>query len=94
MSNASNGGEGLRHEVTFDDTSATAKVAAGAVVESEFASIAVRLDREGKSVRLRVEDLRSGRVRFLDALELESVVWLEDGHLTLLLDPSHERWRG
>lgn len=63
------------------------------VVESEFASIAVRLDEEGNSVRLRLEDLRTGRVRHLDALELESIVWLEDGHLTRLLDPSHERWR-
>jgi hypothetical protein len=67
---------------------------AGRVVESEFASVAVRLDQQGNSVRLRVEDLRSGRVRFLDALELETIVWLDDGHLAQLLDPSHERWRG
>jgi hypothetical protein len=67
---------------------------AGRVVESEFASVAVRLDQQGNSVRLRVEDLRSGRVRFLDALELETIVWLADGHLAQLLDPSHERWRG
>jgi len=66
----------------------------GYVVESEFASVAVRLDLDGNSVRLRVEDLRTGRVRILDALELESIVWLEDGHLAQLLDPSHERWRG
>jgi hypothetical protein len=65
----------------------------GPVVESEFASVSVNLDVEGHSVRLRVEDLRTGRVRHLDALELESLVWLEDGHLTQLLDPSHERWR-
>ena len=79
--------------VTLDESAATAR-ALGAVVESEFASVAVRLDAEGNSVRLRVEDLRTGRVRHLDALELETVVWLEDGHLTQLLDPSHERWRG
>lgn len=66
----------------------------GGVVESEFASIAVRLDQEGNSVRLRLEDLRTGRVRFLDALELESIIWMAEGHLTQLLDPSHERWRG
>ncbi|WP_220793105.1 hypothetical protein [Nocardioides stalactiti] len=87
-------GEGPRHEVTLDEGAAGATVPAGRVVESEFASVAVRLDEQGNSVRLRVEDLRSGRVRFLDALELETVVWLEDGHLTQLLDPSHERWRG
>lgn len=66
----------------------------GGVVESEFASIAVRLDGDGNSLRLRLEDLRTGRVRFLDALELESIVWMADGHLSQLLDPSHERWRG
>lgn len=64
-----------------------------AVVESEFASVAVSLDDDGNSVRLVLRDLRTGRVRHLDALELESVIWLEDGHLTQLLDPSHERWR-
>lgn len=64
------------------------------VVESEFASVSVRLDTDGNSVRLRLEDLRTGRVRHLDALELETIVWLEDGRLNQLLDPSHERWRG
>ncbi len=66
----------------------------GGLVESEFASIAVRLDGDGNSLRLRLEDLRTGRVRFLDALELESIIWMADGHLSQLLDPSHERWRG
>ncbi|RHW25709.1 hypothetical protein D0Z08_18210 [Nocardioides immobilis] len=64
------------------------------VVESEFASVSVRLDTDGNSVRLRLEDLRTGRVRHLDALELETIIWLDDGRLTQLLDPSHERWRG
>ncbi|WP_370289722.1 hypothetical protein [Nocardioides sp.] len=86
--------EGPHHAVHLDDDPGAATVPAGQVVESEFASIAVRLDRQGNSVRLRVEDLRTGRVRLLDALELESIVWLGDGHLTQLLDPSHERWRG
>ncbi|WP_220794050.1 hypothetical protein [Nocardioides pelophilus] len=84
-----------RHDVVFEEpTGPLAVPGVGAVVESEFASVSVRLDQSGNSVRLRVEDLRTGRVRFLDALELESIVWLEDGHLTQLLDPSHERWRG
>lgn len=69
-------------------------VPAGAVIESEFASVAVRLDHGANSVRLRVEDLRTGQVRFLDALELETIVWLGDEHLATLLDPSHDRWRG
>jgi len=34
-----------------------------------------------------------GRGRFLDALELEMIIWLPEGHLTQLLDPSADRWR-
>ena len=66
----------------------------GEVVESEFASVVVRVDDGANAVRLRIEDLRTGRVRYLDALELETLVWLPDGRLEELLDPSHDRWRG
>lgn len=66
----------------------------GEVVESEFASVAVQVDTEANALRLRVEDLRTGRVRYLDALELETIVWLPEGRLEELLDPSHDRWRG
>lgn len=72
--------------IDFDDGEAT--------VHSEFAQVAVKLDTSGNAPRLRVEDLRSGRVRYLDALELEAIVWLPDERLTSLLDPSHSRWRG
>jgi hypothetical protein len=63
------------------------------VVGNEFAQVAVRVDDEANSPRLRLEDLRTGRVRYLDALELETLVWLPDGHLRQLLDPSADRWR-
>jgi hypothetical protein len=66
----------------------------GPVVESEFAQVSVNIDNEGNSPRLRLEDLRTGRVRFLDALELETIVWLPAGKLVELLDPSADRWRG
>ena len=66
----------------------------GDVVESEFASVAVQVDAGANALRLRVEDLRTGRVRYLDALELETIVWLPEGRLEELLDPSHDRWRG
>jgi hypothetical protein len=65
----------------------------GPVVGSEFAEVSVNLDAEANSVRLRLEDLRTGRVRYLDALELETIIWLADGHLAELLDPSADRWR-
>lgn len=60
---------------------------------NEFAEVAVDVDTAGNSARLRLTDLRTGRVRFLDALELETIIWLADGHLTELLDPSADRWR-
>ena len=63
------------------------------VIGNEFAEVAVGFDDCGNGPRLRLTDLRTGRVRFLDALELETIVWLPDGHLTQLLDPSADRWR-
>jgi hypothetical protein len=63
------------------------------VVDSEFADVSVEVDTTANAPRLRLEDRRTGRVRFLDALELETIVWLPDGHLTQLLDPSSDRWR-
>jgi hypothetical protein len=64
------------------------------VVGSEFAQVSVRFDTEGNGPRLRLEDLRGGRVRYLDALELEAIIWLPEERLTALIDPSHNRWRG
>jgi len=66
----------------------------GPLVESEFAQVSVNVDNAGNSPRLRLEDLRTGRVRYLDALELEAIVWLPDGKMAQLLDPSADRWRG
>jgi hypothetical protein len=63
------------------------------VVANEFASVAVTVDHAGHSPRLRLEDLRTGRVGYLDALELETLAWLPDGALHGLLDPSQVRWR-
>jgi hypothetical protein len=62
-------------------------------VASEFASVSVSVDHEGNSARLRIEDLRTGHVGFLDALELETLAWLPEGGLHKLLDPSLVRWR-
>jgi hypothetical protein len=64
------------------------------IVGGEFATVSVRFDVDGNAPRLRLGDLRSGRVRYLDALELETLIWLPDERLTGLLDPSHSRWRG
>ncbi|MCV7226502.1 hypothetical protein [Mycolicibacterium komossense] len=66
----------------------------GPLVESEFAQVSVNIDNAGNSPRLRLEDLRTGRVRYLDALELETIVWLPEGKMAQLLDPSADRWSG
>ena len=62
-------------------------------VSSEFADVSVSVDTEGNDPRLRVEDMKTGRVGFLDALELETLAWLPEGGLHKLLDPSFLRWR-
>jgi hypothetical protein len=66
---------------------------AAGVVGNEFAEVAVGFDDRGNGPRLRLTDLRTGRTRFLDALELETIIWLRDEHLAALLDPSADRWR-
>ena len=63
------------------------------VISSEFAQVLARIDADANGPRLRLEDLKTGRVRFLDALELETLVHLPAGHLRALLDPSADRWR-
>ena len=63
------------------------------IVESEFASVRVSIDWDGNDARLRLEDLRTGQVGYLDALELETLAWLPQGGLDKLLDPSLLRWR-
>lgn len=80
--------------IRFDGSATVSVPGAGAVIGSEFAEVAVSIDEQANSPRLRVEDLRTGRVRFLDALELETLVWLPDEKLDRLLDPSADRWRG
>ena len=62
-------------------------------IKSEFASVRLSIDRAGNGPRLRIEDLRTGHVGYLDALELETLAWLPEGGLHKLLDPSFIRWR-
>lgn len=62
-------------------------------VRNEFASVGVRLDISGNGGRLRLEDLDSGRVVYLDALQLENLVWLPEDKLEEYMDPSAHRWR-
>ncbi|MGW7824081.1 hypothetical protein ACWGLF_39640 [Streptomyces puniciscabiei] len=63
------------------------------LLHSEFAAVAVRVDRSGRGPRLLVEDRRSGRRIHLDPLELASLTWLSHGDLGPFLDPSRTGWR-
>jgi len=60
---------------------------------SEFAAVSLSLDLEGNGPRLRIEDLKTGHVGYLDPLELETLAWLPEGALHKFLDPSFHRWR-
>ena len=79
--------------IEFGDGSAVEVPGVGPVIGSEFAQVAVQFDTSGNAARLRLEDLRTGRVRYLDALELETLIWLSEQRLIALLDPSDDRWR-
>jgi 2-(1,2-epoxy-1,2-dihydrophenyl)acetyl-CoA isomerase len=62
-------------------------------VKSEFAAVEVDVDRAANGPRLRIEDLKTGHVGYLDALELETLAWLPEGALHPLLDPSALRFK-
>ncbi|MEA2168832.1 MAG: hypothetical protein QOF76_2132 [Solirubrobacteraceae bacterium] len=62
-------------------------------VVSEFAAVSLTIDDTGNGPRLRIEDLKTGQVGYLDALELETLAWLPEGGMHKLLDPSLHRWR-
>jgi hypothetical protein len=80
--------------IEFGDSDAVDVPGAGPVIGNEFAQVSVTFDTEGNSPRLRLEDLRTGRVRYLDPLELETIIWLSEERLTQLMDPSADRWQG
>lgn len=56
-------------------------------VENEFANVEVSLDRQGNGPRLKVVDRKTGGAAFLDALQLESLVWATAAQMNMLLDP-------
>jgi hypothetical protein len=63
------------------------------LLANEFAQVKVELDTAGNGPRLRIEDLKTGHVGYLDPLELESLAWATKGELAPLLDPAATRWR-
>lgn len=63
-------------------------------LRNEFAYVSVELDYDANGPRLKISDLRTGQVGYLDPLELESLAWSTHEDLAPLLNPSHRRWAG
>lgn len=63
------------------------------ILSSEFAQVEVELDESGNGPRLRIRDLRTGQVGYLDPLELEYLAWATKEELAPLLDPARSRWK-
>lgn len=63
-------------------------------LRNEFAYVAVELDYGANGPRLKITDVRTGHVGYLDPLELETLAWSTHEDLALLLDPSYRRWAG
>ncbi|HXG36236.1 MAG TPA: hypothetical protein VNL15_04640 [Dehalococcoidia bacterium] len=54
---------------------------------NEYAAVEVERDDVANGPRLRIKDLTSGRVIYLDPLELASLTWLEHSDLKSFVDP-------
>jgi hypothetical protein len=62
------------------------------VIQNEFASVTVSVDRHGHDDRLLITDNRTGQRACYDALLLECLAWIPEQLLRQLLDPSLHRW--
>jgi len=65
---------------------------AGVVLRSEFSVVRVAVDRTANGDRLRLEDLRSGRVFWLDPLEIERLTTIRHEDLTYVVTPARSEW--
>ena len=63
-------------------------------LRNEFASVVVELDNRARGPRLLVRDVKTGRTRYFDPLELEALAWLSEEQMAPLMDPSATRWSG
>lgn len=66
--------------------------AEGFELVSEFARVHVSRSDSICGPRLLIVDVHSGQRRYLDPLELETVVWATDEDWREWLDPSRSRW--
>ena len=56
-------------------------------LRSEFAAVQVELDTQANGPRLKITDLKSGKARYLDPLELEMLAWQPFKDIIMTMDP-------
>jgi len=56
-------------------------------LKNEYASVKVTVDTQGKGTRLRVEDVSSGSVIYLDPIELQALAWATKEDLSTFTRP-------
>lgn len=57
-------------------------------LRSEFARVRIEENNTANGPRLMIRDMKSGKTRYFDPLELEHLAWTRHEELTPLLDPS------
>jgi hypothetical protein len=62
------------------------------IIENEFASVTVSVDKRGNDARIAITDNKTGQRACYDALLLEALAWIPQRLLRRLLDPSLHRW--
>lgn len=65
----------------------------GFLLKSEFGHVRITKDSSANGDRLMIQDIRTGKVGYLDPLELECLAWSNHEDLKDLLDPSLTRWK-
>jgi hypothetical protein len=58
-------------------------------LSNEFAAVEVELDKSANSPRLKITDLRTGTVGYLDPLELERLSAARHADLTWIVSPAN-----
>lgn len=61
-------------------------------LKNEFAAVSIEEDYSGNGPRLKIRDSRTGKVVFLDPLELEGLAWARHEDLCNFVNPSLGRW--
>lgn len=59
------------------------------LLRNEFSAVELTVDRDANSPRLRITDLRNGRIGYLDPLELERLSAARHADLAWIVSPAN-----